>query len=244
MRFIAPPAVNHRSVAASLYSLFSCEQKMLMTKTKTIAIKIIDMPGIAYVYDLIIFIQQQVGDKLKKNSKYKIKETQHNFTNKKTIKSNYSTSYYNIQLIMFRISRLYWQLCYIRQIIGRPFVKWFALCYQTVVCLSVLSVCNVGVLWPNGWIDEDETWHGGRPGAGHIVLDEDPAPRPPKAHSPLPQFSTHVCCGQTAGWIKVPLGKEVGLGLGDIVLDGAQLSHKKGHSHPTPNFWPMSVGEY
>jgi len=37
---------------------------------------------------------------------------------------------------------------------------------QTVVCpfcLSVLSVCDVGVLWPNGWIDQDETWHGGRP---------------------------------------------------------------------------------
>jgi len=33
----------------------------------------------------------------------------------------------------------------------RPFVKRFALCYQTVVCpvcLSVcLSVCDVGVLW-------------------------------------------------------------------------------------------------
>ena len=30
-------------------------------------------------------------------------------------------------------------------------------------CLSVLSVCNVGVLWPNGWTDQDETWHAGRP---------------------------------------------------------------------------------
>jgi len=30
-------------------------------------------------------------------------------------------------------------------------------------CLCVLSVCNVGVLWPNGWMDQDETWHGGRP---------------------------------------------------------------------------------
>jgi len=29
--------------------------------------------------------------------------------------------------------------------------------------LSVLSVCNVGVLWPNGWMDQDATWHGGRP---------------------------------------------------------------------------------
>jgi len=42
---------------------------------------------------------------------------------------------------------------------------------------------------------------------------------------PLPQrgtlqFSAHVCCGQTAGWIKMPLGTEVVLGSGDIVLDG------------------------
>jgi len=43
---------------------------------------------------------------------------------------------------------------------GRPFVKRFALCYQTVVCLSV---CNVGVLWPNGSTDQDETWHARRP---------------------------------------------------------------------------------
>jgi len=32
-----------------------------------------------------------------------------------------------------------------RSIFGRPFVKRFALCYRTVV-LSLLSVCNVGVL--------------------------------------------------------------------------------------------------
>ena len=30
---------------------------------------------------------------------------------------------------------------------------------------SVLSVSNVGVLWPNGWMDQDENWHGGRPRA-------------------------------------------------------------------------------
>jgi len=34
------------------------------------------------------------------------------------------------------------------------------------------------------------------------------------------QFSAHVYCGQTAGWIKVPLGTEVNLGSGDVVLDG------------------------
>ena len=49
-------------------------------------------------------------------------------------------------------------------------------------CQSVLSVCNVGVLWPNGWTDQDETWHAGIGlGPGHIVLDRDPAPPPKKA---------------------------------------------------------------
>jgi len=44
-------------------------------------------------------------------------------------------------------------------------------------CLSVLSVCDVGVLWPNGWMDQDETWHGGRLRPCHIVLDGSKLPR-------------------------------------------------------------------
>jgi len=36
-----------------------------------------------------------------------------------------------------------------------------------------------------------------------------------------PQFSAHdVYCSQTAGWIKMALGMEVGLGPGHTVLDG------------------------
>ena len=26
-------------------------------------------------------------------------------------------------------------------------------------CLSVCPVCDVRALWPNGWTDQDETWH-------------------------------------------------------------------------------------
>jgi len=52
-------------------------------------------------------------------------------------------------------------------------------------------------------------------GLGHIVLDRDPAP-PPKGAQP-PIFAPYVRCGQTAGWIKMSLGREVGLGSGDIV---------------------------
>jgi len=35
------------------------------------------------------------------------------------------------------------------------------------------------------------------------------------------QFPAHICCGQMAGWIKMPFGTEVGLGSVDIVLDNA-----------------------
>jgi len=50
-------------------------------------------------------------------------------------------------------------------VFGRPFVKRFALCYQSVVCLSCLyvcPVCDIRALWPNGWTDQGETWHAAR----------------------------------------------------------------------------------
>jgi len=34
------------------------------------------------------------------------------------------------------------------------------------------------------------------------------------------QFTADVYCGQTARWIEMPIGIEVGLGQGHIVLDG------------------------
>jgi len=73
------------------------------------------------------------------------------------------------------------------------------------------------MLWPNRWMDQDATWYRGRSRARPRphVLDGDP---PPKGHNP--QFLAHVCCSQSAGWIKMPLGTEADLGPGDIVLDG------------------------
>jgi len=49
---------------------------------------------------------------------------------------------------------------------------------------------------------------------GHIVLDGDPAPPPQEGGEPPPQFSAHVHCAKTAGWIKMALGREVSLGPG------------------------------
>ena len=74
------------------------------------------------------------------------------------------------------------------------------------------------LLWPNGWMDQNGTWHGGRPQPRRLCVRWGPSPVPKKGRSP--QFSPHVYCGQTAAWIKMPLGTEVGLGLRDVVLDG------------------------
>jgi len=71
-------------------------------------------------------------------------------------------------------------------------------------------------------------------GAGQIVLDVDPAPLPQKGGTDIPQFLAHVCCCETAGWIKMPLDMELGLGPGFIVLDGDARD-------TAPNFWPMSI---
>jgi len=54
---------------------------------------------------------------------------------------------------------------------------------------------------------------------GDFMKHGDP-PLPKKGRSPTPQFSAHFYCGQTAGCIKMALGMEVYLILGDHVFDG------------------------
>jgi len=51
---------------------------------------------------------------------------------------------------------------------------------------------------------------------------------------------TLVYCSRTVGWIKMPLGTEVGLGPGDIVLDGDPAPPWKG-AQQLPTFRPMSI---
>ena len=108
------------------------------------------------------------------------------------------------------------------------------------VCLSCLSVCDVGVLCQT--VGEMKMKLGTEVGlgSGHIVLDGDPASPPNRAQPP--NFLAHVRCGQVAGLIKMPLVREVGLSPSDNVLDGdpAPLP-KRRRSPPPPNFRPMSV---
>ena len=153
--------------------------------------------------------------------------------------------------------------------------------------MSVPDVCNVGVLWPNGLTDQDETWYAGRPrpwphcvrwgpsspstiGAHPPIfgpyplrlngcIDQDATwyggrPRPrrlcvrwgPQLPSPKrgrsPKFSAHVYCGQTARWIKMVLGMEVGLSTGDLaVLDRDPAPSPKRGQSLLSKFRPISI---
>jgi len=42
------------------------------------------------------------------------------------------------------------------------------------------------------------------------------------------------------GWMKTPLGTEVGLGSGHIVLEGVPAP-AKGAQHPPPSFRPVAI---
>jgi len=84
-------------------------------------------------------------------------------------------------------------------------------------------------------------------GPDDIVLDGVPAPTRQNGQSPPPcQFSAHVYCGQTAGWIKVALGIEVGLGPTRLCKMGTQLpSPKVGQILPIFSpflLWPNGCG--
>jgi len=105
------------------------------------------------------------------------------------------------------------------------------------------------LLWPKGWLHQDvscyggrsrlrphcarcinATWYGGRPRPRRHCVRCGPS-SPPQQRGTAPKFSAHVYCGQTAVSIRIRLGTEVGLSLGDIVLDGDPAAPPlKGHS--------------
>jgi len=70
------------------------------------------------------------------------------------------------------------------------------------------------LLWPNGWMDPDATCYGSRPRPRRLCVTWGPSsPRKKGKKGTAPaQFSAHVYCGRTAGWMKTPHGTEVDLG--------------------------------
>jgi len=90
-------------------------------------------------------------------------------------------------------------------------------------------------IWPNGCMNQDATWYGDRPRPTRHCVRCGPSFRQKKRHIHPTQFLAHVYCGQTAGWMKTPLGTEVDLGPGHIVLDGVPTLRERGITAPL--FW-------
>ena len=78
------------------------------------------------------------------------------------------------------------------------------------------------LMWPNSWMDQDETWH-----EGAIVLDGDPTPSPKGAQPAI--FGR--CLMWPNGWMDA-VGMEVDLCPGHVVLDGDPDPPREGHSSP------------
>jgi len=134
----------------------------------------------------------------------------------------------------------------IADLIGRPFVKRFAPCYQIVVCLSspvlsvLLSVTFVHCGQTVGRIKMKFGMEVGL-GPGHIVLDGDPAPPPPKGNSP-PIFGPYPlrpngCMDQDVTWY----GGGPRPRRHCVRWGSTQLPLPKKGAEPLQNFRPMSI---
>jgi len=110
-------------------------------------------------------------------------------------------------------------------VFGRPLqVTVRTMLWDRCPVCPVCPVSTVGVLWPNGWMDQDATWYGGSPRPRRHCVRWGVTQLPPRKgtqqpHS-LPLHIAHVYYGQTAGWIRIPLCTDTGLAPHGIVLDG------------------------
>jgi len=102
---------------------------------------------------------------------------------------------------------------------ARPQFSAHFYCGQMTGCIKVPLGTDVGLI------------------PGDFALDGDPVLLPKKGAEPpsslSKKISAHVYCGQTAGWIKMPLGTKVGLSPGDSVLDGDPAPPYKGGGAPS-----------
>jgi len=87
------------------------------------------------------------------------------------------------------------------------------------------------LLWPNRWMDQDGTWHGGRPQPCDFALDGDPAPPQKGGGAPSPIIGPFLLWPN--GWMH-----QHATGYGgrpqpkDFVLDGDPAPpQKRGRSH-------------
>ena len=112
-------------------------------------------------------------------------------------------------------------------------------------CLSVslsvcLSVCGVGVLWPNVWTDQDESWHAGRTRPRRLCVRWGPRFPSPKRGRSYPNLRPFILwpngrMDQDCSWHgRRPQPRRLYVRWGPSPLP------KRGRS-PIPNFRSISV---
>ena len=85
-------------------------------------------------------------------------------------------------------------------------------------------------------MDQDAAWYVGRRRPTRHCVRWVPSSPPLMGYSL--QFLAIVRCGQTAGWTKMPLGMDLGIGPGDFVFEGDPATLRKKGTPPPPNFGP------
>ena len=88
-------------------------------------------------------------------------------------------------------------------------------------------------------MDQDATWNRGSPRPTRHCVGYGPSYPQKKGHINPIHFLAHVYCGQMAGCMKTPLGTEVDLSPGHIVLDGVPAPAERGRA--APSFRSMSI---
>ena len=76
------------------------------------------------------------------------------------------------------------------------------------------------LLWPNAWMDQDATWYGSRPQPKRHYVRLGSSSPPQKGAEPSNFQPMSIVVKRLDGSCKMPLGTEVDLSPGHIVLDG------------------------
>ena len=101
----------------------------------------------------------------------------------------------------------------------------------------ILSVCNSGVLWPNGWMDQDENWHGVRSRPRTHCVRWGPSSPPRKGAQQPPLFGP-LCSGTVTHYQQL-LSSFNSI---QFISRSHQLKYHKTHNNK--NRWPDLNGVY
>jgi len=99
--------------------------------------------------------------------------------------------------------------------------------------LSVLTVCDLGVLWPNGWMDKDATWYGGGPRPRRQCIRWGSSP-PPKGAPQPPIFLPMSIVAKRLGGSGYHLVRRSRPRRRCVGRGPSSIPHRKGHSSPPP----------